>query len=89
MANYDKRLDRSTGKYATLKELTAAIMKLHIGKQHSRAHMGRIVGVSGATVTRVINENTPREVNVDLNAIFNKLWVMTSPPEDDEPCGKY
>jgi hypothetical protein len=83
MANYDKRLDRTTGNYSTLKELTTAVMKLHKGRQHSRNAIGREVGVSGATCTRIIDENTVREVDVDLDAMFNKLWRITEKPDED------
>jgi hypothetical protein len=82
MANYDRRLNRSTGNYDNLKDLTAAVMKLHRGGHHSRDHMGVLVGVSGATCTRIINENTVRGVDVDLNAMFNSLWKITEQPDE-------
>lgn len=77
MANRLKRTDRSTGNYATYDELTTAVMKLHKHKKHSRREIGKEVGVSGGTATRIINENTPSESQVDLNAMFNKLWRIT------------
>ena len=84
MANFDKRLDRSTGNYDTLEELTAEVMKLYKTKKYSRVAMGELVGVSGATCTRVINENEVKEVDVDLNAMFNKLWVMTHVESEED-----
>ena len=77
MANHRKRTDRTTGNYDTLEELTAEVMKLHKTKKYSRIAMGELVGVGPATCTRIINENTEREVNVDLNAMFNELWRST------------
>ena len=78
MANRRKRTDRTTGNYDTLEELTEAVMLLHRTKKYSRIAMGEKVGVGPATCTRIINENTVHEVDVDLNALFNELWIKTS-----------
>ena len=78
MANHDKRLDRQTGNYKTIEGLTEAVLALDRAKKHSRKTMGEMTGVSGATVTRIIQANKPvEEVKVDLNKMINELWRIT------------
>lgn len=86
MANHDKRLNRTTGNYDNIKDLTAAVMKLNRGGKHSREHMGRVVGVDASTCTRIINENTVRGPDIDLNAILNSLWYITNKEHLEEEC---
>ena len=84
MANSDKRTDRSTGKYDTVEELTTEVLRMHRTKKYSREYMGKLVGVSGATCTRIIHGNKPHGVQVDLGAMFNELWIITEKPEEDD-----
>ena len=84
MANHDKRKNRSTGNYDTYEELRDEVLKLDRTKKLSRAYMGKLVGVEGSTVTRIIHENRVPEVKVDLNAMINTLWAPTETFEEKE-----
>jgi hypothetical protein len=84
MANNDKRTDRAKGNYDTYEQLRDEVLTLHSTKKMSRAYMGKLVGVDGTTVTRIINENKVPEAKVDLTAMFNRLWITTTPPEEND-----
>ena len=78
MANRTKRGDRSTGNYATIDELEEAVMKMYRTRKRSQRAIANACGISGPTCCRIVKKNNPAEVKVDLNAMFNELWVKTS-----------
>ena len=74
MANRTKRENKSKGRYATYDEFVAAVMLLHRGRKHSLRAIAEEVGTTKATVAGVIDKHDVKELDVDLNAMLDKLW---------------
>ena len=67
--------------YATVEELEAAVIRLNNLGGYTRKRLGDRVGVSEATISRIVAESkkvpTLVETPVNLNKLFNDLWHCT------------